>query len=192
MPNAGFYSQFAEDEWICQHLSLPTKGVYVDVGAGHPRTISNTAFLRDRGWTGLAVDACADYIPAWEGFTFEVAIVSDKPMVGFYLDPTRELSRITTGEPTFPAVTLESLLSKHGIGVIDFLSLDVEAHEYDALMSMNFQAHRPKIVISEYSTFCVGEDMRVKDFLVEQGYEVMEKTVCNFIFIDPKVVKRTH
>ena len=160
------------------------------MGAGHPQTISNSAFLRDRGWTGLAVDACADYAPAWTGFTFEVAIVSNKPVVNFSLNPIRELSRITTDGPTFPAVTLESLLSKHGIGGIDLLSLDVEAHEYDALMSMNFQAHRPKIVISEYSTFCVGEDMRVRDALVEQGYEVVAKTQCNFIFIDPQHVKR--
>jgi FkbM family methyltransferase len=187
-----YYSQFGEDRWICEQFVLPEKGVYVDVGAGHPTTISNTAFLRDRGWTGLAVDGNPNYVQLWAGLPFEAAVVSGIPDVRFEIDGNPDMSRVRTGEPNVHTVTLESLLIKHQIGIIDFLSLDVEAHEFDVLMSMNLQAHKPRIVVSEYSTLNIGEDMRVRDFLVAQGYEVVCKTIANFILIDPKVVKRIH
>ena len=51
-----YYGQNREDEWIDKNLPLPEKGFYVDIGCEHPFNHSNTAFLRDRGWKGLAID----------------------------------------------------------------------------------------------------------------------------------------
>jgi FkbM family methyltransferase len=187
-----YYSQFGEDQWIDERFVLPEKGVYVDVGAAYRTLISNTAFLRDRGWTGLAVDANSAYAQDWKDFLFEVAVVSRIPEVRFQLDGNLCMSKVTEGEPNVKTVTLESLLVKHNIGTIDFLSLDVEAHEFDALMSMDLQKHRPHIVVSEYSTLNVGEDLRVRDFLVSQGYEMVSQNYSNVILIDPKTVKRIH
>jgi hypothetical protein len=62
-----YYSEYGEDRWVVEHLMLPQRGIYLDVGAGHPEINSNTAFLRDRGWRGLAVDANPDYGPHWIG-----------------------------------------------------------------------------------------------------------------------------
>lgn len=52
-----FHSQFGEDRWIFEHVDLPDKGVFVDIGAGHPIALSNTYFFEQKGWTGICIDA---------------------------------------------------------------------------------------------------------------------------------------
>lgn len=48
------FSQFGED-LILQHL-LPDKGFYIDVGANHPVTHSNTWLFYQNGWRGITVE----------------------------------------------------------------------------------------------------------------------------------------
>src|SRR3990167_8861423 len=53
-----YYHGFdGEDKFVFENFSLPQIGVFVDVGAG-PDGIegSNTYFLEQNGWTGLAID----------------------------------------------------------------------------------------------------------------------------------------
>ena len=51
-----YYSQFGEDI-IISKLLKKSKGVYVDVGAHHPKRYSNTYLLYKRGWRGVNIDA---------------------------------------------------------------------------------------------------------------------------------------
>ena len=48
------FSQFGED-LLLEHL-LPPKGFYVDVGAYHPVTYSNTWLFSRNGWNGIVVE----------------------------------------------------------------------------------------------------------------------------------------
>jgi hypothetical protein len=52
-----FHSQFGEDRYIYKNIDLPEKGIFVDVGAGHPIYLSNTYFFEKNGWTGVCIDA---------------------------------------------------------------------------------------------------------------------------------------
>jgi hypothetical protein len=52
-----FHSQFGEDRYIYNNIDLPEKGIFVDVGAGHPIYLSNTYFFEKNGWTGVCIDA---------------------------------------------------------------------------------------------------------------------------------------
>ncbi len=177
-----FHSEYGEDQWIAGHIILPDNGVYVDVGAAQPTVNSNTAFVRDIGWTGVAIDANPAYWPMWKT-PFEVAIVSNEPEVGFDIDYNNySLSRVSQYAKKFQAVTLESILEKHGIGKIDLLSLDVEGHELSALLSMDIVLHDPTIIISEYSTLGLGEDFGVKELLESLGYQERHRTVANIIY----------
>ena len=57
LPPKGIYSQFNEDlilQEIFKNVGLENK-IFVDIGAG--LGISNTRFLREQMWTGLALDA---------------------------------------------------------------------------------------------------------------------------------------
>jgi FkbM family methyltransferase len=57
------------------------------------------------------------------------------------------------GEDTYiisvPVCTLSALLDKHGIKKVDFLSLDVEGYEPEALKGIDFSRHRPRFMLIE-------------------------------------------
>jgi hypothetical protein len=62
----GVYSGGPEDFIVRDHFHEQRGGVFVDVGAGPARKSSNTYLLEQRyGWSGVAVDAQADYGPEY-------------------------------------------------------------------------------------------------------------------------------
>jgi FkbM family methyltransferase len=50
-----------------------------------------------------------------------------------------------------PARTLSGLLDQHGLAHVDFLSLDVEGYEAEALRGVDFERHRPTLLLIEVS-----------------------------------------
>jgi FkbM family methyltransferase len=50
-----------------------------------------------------------------------------------------------------PARTLSSLLDRRGITRVDFLSLDLEGYEANALRGLDFERHRPTLLLVEVS-----------------------------------------
>lgn len=185
-----FFSEFGEDEWISKHLPLPEKGFYVDVGANQPGAGSNTAFLRAKGWAGLAVDANPEFAKLWAGIPgtlFVAGIVSDEPIVGFDFKQIAGHSRVEKVNRLFATTTLDRLLQtvKPEVARIDLLSLDVEGHEFNALLSLSLFRWKPAIIISEFSTAGIGEDVRVANFLQTppRPYELVHQTPANQIFV---------
>lgn len=172
-----FHSEFGEDKWIAENLPLPAEGNYVDVGCGHPVIGSNTAFLRDRGWRGTGIDANLGYASAWTRGTFIQAFVSDFPIVPFAFKEVSGHSRVELGAPMVGACRLDRLISERP----DFLSLDLEGHEFNALLSLSRDL-LPPIIVSEYNTHGIGEDPRVLHYLIVEGYEVVHQTIANHIF----------
>jgi hypothetical protein len=47
-----FHSQFGEDSFLFENIDLPHEGVFVDVGAGHPISHSNTYFFEKKRLEG--------------------------------------------------------------------------------------------------------------------------------------------
>jgi FkbM family methyltransferase len=50
-----------------------------------------------------------------------------------------------------PARTLSSLLDDHGLSKVDFLSLDLEGYEANALRGLDLERHRPTLMLVEVS-----------------------------------------
>ena len=51
------YSQEGEDLILNRFLEDKTEGLYVDVGAHHPKRFSNTYLFYKKGWRGINIDA---------------------------------------------------------------------------------------------------------------------------------------
>ena len=176
-------AQFGEDIWIEQNVKLPERGFYIDVGCAFPDACSNTQFLRNRGWAGLAIDANPAYSQFWPGH-FMVAIVSDQPIVCMDFRRQATHSRIAGKGCHFAAVTLENLCQALEIRKVDVLSLDIEGGEFAALRSLDLKSHNPTVIISEFITEGIpGEDWRVRDFLLENGYRLGHRTEANVIMV---------
>lgn len=188
-----FYSEYGEDRFIAENIDLPDNGFYVDVGAAHPTHTSNTAFLRDRGWGGVAIDGNPWWRDSWAGVArfVEAVIYREGRQVGFHVDMLQ--SRIVEANTSYPdwersmGIRLDDVLwknCKHEDGLIDFMSLDIEGSEFDAISTFPFHAQQPRIIVSEYNTAGIGEDMRVHDLLIRShGYSLVHKTVTNHIFL---------
>jgi FkbM family methyltransferase len=58
---------------------------------------------------------------------------------------------VETYEVTVPARTLSSILDERGISEIDFMSLDLEGYEAAALRGLEFERHRPTMLLVEIS-----------------------------------------
>jgi hypothetical protein len=173
MPN--YYGQNREDEWICANVELPTHGFYVDVGCGHPFTTSNTAFLRDRKWNGLAIDGHRGWESEWADIpAFTVAVIASQPEVLFYEDSGNPYwSRLGKGSKR-AAETIEELLERFKVKEFDFLSVDTEGSEHEVIQSFDFKLHNPKVVIVEYNAAhipIVGPDQSpIPAFMEIKGY----------------------
>ena len=177
-------SQFGEDKWIEKNLKLPERGFYLDVGCAGPVDCSNTEFLRKRGWEGMAIDANANYFDLWrDHLHFVCALVSVHPLVPFDYKAMSTHSRVG-GVVVHGTTTLDRLMQGAERDRVDFLSLDVEGHEYEALRSLDIDKYRPEVVVSEFLTDGIeGEDWRVRDYLITCGYELVHQTLVNIIMV---------
>lgn len=180
------YSEDGVSTWIAENLPLPQSGYWLDVGCAHPFQYSQTAFLRERGWMGIAIDANPAYAAEWKNIGnahFFPSLISDQPEERFLIEPTNALvsRRHETGELT-NAVTLSWVL--RNVPKIDFLALDVEGMEYSALRTLPTDKY-PPIIVSEYSSCHAGQDFRVLHHLAKLGYEVKHVTGSNIIYYRP-------
>lgn len=181
-----FYSEYGEDLWLHIHGQMPATGVYVDCGCYHPQIASNSAHWRDAGWTGLAIDGNPNLAAVWEKYPaakFVNAVIGNGTDTRFAVHPQHPgWSKAGAGGDPVPTRTLDSILAEHGIGQIDLLSIDLEGAEYDALLTLDIEKHRPIHIVAEYDTQGIGKDFRVMEYLVGNDYVAMHMTAANIIY----------
>lgn len=183
-----FHAQFSEDDWLWHSGLLPETGTYVDCGANDPFIGNNCAFLRDMGWDGLSIDAL-DYSAQYAsiGAKFIQAVVSNEPEVTFFAACNPSLARICEEGERVKTRSLCDLTASQHFTTLDLLSLDLEGGEYSALMS-GMWLIPPRIIISEWNTASIHggpdvADMRVHDYLLEHGYDLVHANCSNHIFL---------
>ncbi|QNI72767.1 FkbM family methyltransferase [Synechococcus sp. NOUM97013] len=144
---------------------LHRNGYFVDLAAAHPKRFSNTFFLEKKlGWRGILIDANPYFTKLLRenrtSQVFECAITSsNETLVDFRID-NGELGGIVGdafdnsysirgGELKSAKIikvktrTLESILDEaNAPAVIDYLSLDIEGAEYEALKTFDFSKYR--------------------------------------------------
>lgn len=143
--------------------------------------MSNTAFLRDRGWRGLCIDGNPVYAPDWDGRPeFICAVLSGGEMEKFEYRQHVGHSRIGAAGKEVQTRRLEEFLVN--APAIDFISCDLEGHEFAVLSTLDWNRHRPQVVISEFNTAGLPPDFRVRDMMEKLGYRAALQNAANFIF----------
>jgi hypothetical protein len=114
---------------------------------------------------------------------FRCAVIANEPEVSFLENSHSPwLSRIgASGGSQRCTITIEDLLECERVGKIDFLSIDVEGHEFDILNALDFEKHHPDIIIAEYNTADIGDDFRVRDLLLAKGYQLVFQNPINMM-----------
>ena len=196
-----FHSQFGEDRYIVENIEFLQKGVFIDIGAGHPTYLSNSYFFEKNGWKCLCIDADINQIELlkkerlnveWaaislqegeisfnQSFLPELSSTLQKDKYGGLIKiPFRDSVRV-------PAFRLETLLNKYNIGTIDILDIDVEGTELEVWKSFDYEKHKPKVVIIEYYGLGLGDNSEnFKNFFAKLPYKLVHTTCTNFIFVN--------
>lgn len=190
------YSRYVE-EWAVRHFFEDRRGgVFLDVGAGHYSTESNTYYLeKELGWSGLAVDALPEYAAEYHlhrpRTMFVAMFASDtngssttlfEPAVNKRIASASERFTKAKGElgvrREVPTATLNRLLESAGISRLDFMSMDIELSEPTALAGFDLRKYLPALVCIE-----VHPEVRqqILDYFAQREYVV----VGDYLRIDP-------
>jgi FkbM family methyltransferase len=182
------FSAFGEDiglgRWFDEFFHIQN-GVYVDAGAYHPIHCSNTLLLHKKGWRGVSIDMNADKIALFNALRpgdvnvhAAVSNVSGKARAlrsglveEMVLDPNGDI----------PVRRLDDILASTSFRKIDYLNIDCEGHDYDALRSIDLDLYQPKIITIE----ALGEEAssRLGDHLASKGYTLEEKFHFTLLFV---------
>jgi Methyltransferase FkbM domain len=199
------YAQTGEDLLIAALLSWPKQGYYVDVGCHHPIKLSNTYLLYLRGLSGLAIDANGEYGPVFSRHrprdTFVPACVGEEGgFVEFKIFKDRALSSISgqtvaglaeqqyqlERKEQVPLKSLNEIFDAHRVPV-DFtvLSIDVEAHDFSALRSLDLTKYHPRLIVIELHGADPGAlgDHPVAQHCAGYGYKAVAYQKSNAFFL---------
>tara|TARA_B100000965_G_scaffold400511_1_gene422540 strand:+ start:324 stop:1076 length:753 start_codon:yes stop_codon:yes gene_type:complete len=159
------FSGSAQDIIIDHFFKNKNDGVYIDVGCYHPYNGNNTKRLYDRGWSGINIDLDFHTIDLFNYIrkrddNINVAISDKEGEFDLYyfhnrsalnsLDESRkknakQIKKVKTK-------TLNSIIenSKFQNDKINFLSIDVEGHEFEIIKSIDLNRYSPEIVLIEF------------------------------------------
>lgn len=165
-------------------------GIFIDVGCSHYKSYSTTYHLEKRlSWLGIGIDAISEYgfnykifRPKTKFFNFIVTNHSDT-MSAFFQTEIMQLSsaseeyvRKRSGgkykKIYVPTITLNKLLEQNGISKINFLSMDIEGEEIDALAGFDIKRFKPDLVCIETAHLI---EKQILDYFVHYSYEQIDK-----------------
>ena len=183
------------------------KGVFIDVGAFEPIRISNSYHFEKNNWDVYCFEANSNSIPLLKQYrknVFNYAIYDkDEDNIEFNvvesngwtagfsaIELSDEISNIFKCENkiitkiTVNQRTLNSLLQTelNNVKNIDILKIDIEGGELKCLHGIDFNTHRPKLILLENIT----NDKRITDFLNANGYILHKQVSYNQFYINRK------
>ena len=194
----GVYHHTEEEDLLAHFWRETDVGVFVDIGANSPSNAVSAPFLRI-GWSGLAIEPipskAQSLVDAGWPAVEQVALTSPvkaqvesgvlylaggEDGVHSSLDPAGiDVSSPRSGEVSVPLKTLQSVLQKHGLSVIDLLSIDTEGTELDILQGVNFEAVEIGLILIEDWQ----RDSKLHDFLVGHGFRIVCRSGFNSWYV---------
>jgi FkbM family methyltransferase len=189
------FSQFGEDQFLARRFAAQPEGFYVDVGAFHPFSWSNTCLLYRRGWRGLNIEPDPEAISLFErhrprDLNVQLAVSSTPGEARFarsgeyagienehYLWPDRDAPRIVVATQPLAAILEERLPPGQQI---DLLDVDCEGLDLDVLQSNDWQRFRPTVVFAEAHDH--DSAARITSLMLSVGYRHVTQFHLTLVF----------
>jgi len=205
-----YYSQAGEDEYLNENYFKNLKnGKYIELGALDGVLYSNTKFFEDQlEWNGILIEPHPEKFKDLETnrpknvlFNNVVSNQTDELLFRYFVDnyagvsgventlPTEHLQGFYTcvNEPqayiTLKPDSLTNIIKQSNINHFDLLSLDVEGHEYEVLLSWDFSVPIDIILIETLGGSQCEKEELCRQLLIQNGYRFSEKYKHNEIFI---------
>ena len=196
-----FYSQFGEDKILFEIFQGKTSGFCVEVGANNGIDDSTSLFFEQIGWKCILVEPnpslCRQIREERNALLYEYAASNQSDTRTLYVVEgaarSDGLSTISTNKEDHDRIknhgfvssavqvhtmTLDRILMDAQIDCdIDFISIDVEGHEYEVLEGFSLEKWKPFIIlIEDNSNF---ENNIVNRYLKQFGYVRFMRTGVN-------------
>jgi FkbM family methyltransferase len=202
------WSQEGEDMVLRRIFDKKKVGFYVDIGAHHPKHMSNTYYFYKRGWSGINIDAMPGSMTLFNkmrprDMNLEIGVAQERDTLDFYLFNNSALNgfsrRISEerndaknsykikGTIQIDVVPLKEIFDQHLLtNNIDFMNVDVEGLDYEVLASNDWSRYRPKYVLAEILDGLIFdyEKSDIVKYMNNQGYELYGKQVYTVFFKD--------
>lgn len=183
-------------------------GYYVDIGAFAPKQYSNTYLFYKQGWSGINVDATPGSMKSFamtrpRDTNLEVAVSDQTGELVFYQwsipavintvseEKAQEWTKRLGREPIVTRVQtmkLCDILNQYlpPNQKISFLSIDVEGHDLNVLISNDWDKYRPELILVEDDVQTIEEVMNGETarYLHERRYEFISWIRPTLIFKD--------
>lgn len=196
------YAQNREDIILAAFFEETETGFYVDVGANDPEVDSVTKYFYDKGWSGINIEPQAEHFKNLEAHrprdinlnigvgeragTLELRQYSGDGLSTFsdamkkdYASHPNEYTK-DYHDVTVSVKTLKKVFMENNVEAIDFIKIDVEGFEYEAIVGNDWEKYRPKVICIESNH--IKKDWH--DFLVKQNYELSFHDGLNEYFTD--------
>ena len=184
------------EEWIVRDFFNDRRGgVFLDVGASHYRHESNTYYLETAlGWSGVAIDALPQFGQGYAQHrprtAFVNAFVSDRADARATLFVGLDNTEVSSTRPEFTeqfttrlrpvdvmTTTLDLVLAQRQVDRVDFVSLDIELHEPQALAGFSITRFKPALV-------CVEAHPEVRQALLDYFQASNYRLVGKYLRLD--------
>lgn len=161
------YSQWGEDRLVWDFFKRVGEGVFFEAGAHHPTSISQTYLLEQNGWSGVLVEPSTDFAeefarlrPRSQLFHYALGAPEEAGKELSFIIPQGLDAEARLAEPgeevqpqdrqfTVAMRTMTQVLEEAGVKTLDYLSLDLEGYELNALCGMDFSRWQPKLILIE-------------------------------------------
>lgn len=199
------YAQEGEDRVLERLFEGKSKGLYVDIGAHHPIRFSNTYLFYKKGWRGLNIDAMpgtkinfnkyrsgdinlelgiskTNEILDYYNFRETALNTFSKELADSYIKGNWELNNIIKIK-TYPLKEIFNKYLEQNIK-IDFLTMDIEGLELEALQSNDWINFKPQILLIEMLDFDLSNytGNPIINYLTSVGYKIIAKTMNTVFF----------
>ena len=184
--NVVFYSQGNQDKWICEIFKYKKDGFFIDIGAMDGIQYSNSYTLEKfLGWNGICIEPSLISFKSLNSNRKSIninAAISNFDGYAYFEGHGPCVKMTDSGIEKTKVYKLNSLLQEINCRTeIDFLSIDIEGEEENALVDFDFNKYFIKCITIEHNLYC--EDSSQKDslfnLLSSNGFtRVVDNAVC--------------
>src|SRR3954447_25988846 len=199
-----FPSQIGQDRWVSEKV-FPgvTNGYFLDVGSADGFVNSNTWALEQRGWKGICVDPFPSNMQGRTCQMFREAVDAEGGhRVSFAADG--ELGGITdyidrykgsvkkTKTVDLTTVALGDILQRaHAPSYVNFMSLDIEGAELEALRGFPFDRYKLGSIAIEHN-YEEPKRSQIEELLKSKGYTKVHTWLQDDFYLPAQVSPATH
>lgn len=199
LPIKKSYAQHGEDEYFFEALKAyninPAKDIYVDVGANHPVSISNTYLFYRNGYRGVVIEPNLELIKLFQLFrpkdiALAIGCGNKCSLERFRISKTPVLSSFSNTvevneykEYYSPILPLDNVLQRMEFENIFLLSIDVEGLNWEVLEGSVETLHKSLFVVVEFEDAATG--LRIKEMMTSLNFSfIRDFGDCNYSFLN--------